>query len=103
MNVPHSPVATGQLFQSPVGIDVYTYLLVLLFPKEAKALHFERILKRPNRYLTNQLIAQAKDWTSFQNLPQLPNLREWERQALTDLISLIERTSQTIALGHATQ
>src|SRR5829696_1245026 len=37
LGIPHSPVATRQLFQSPVGMDVYSYLQVILFPEEAKA------------------------------------------------------------------
>ncbi len=65
LGIPHSPAETRQLFQSAVGMDVYSYLQVILFPQEAKASDFERILKRPNKFLTNQLIAQAKDWHSF--------------------------------------
>jgi superfamily I DNA/RNA helicase/very-short-patch-repair endonuclease len=92
--IPHTPVATGQLFKSSVGMDVYSYLQVLLFPQEAKASDFERILKRPNKFLTNQLIAQARDWTSFEALPSLPGLRNWERQKLTDFIGLVEHSSR---------
>src|SRR6185436_19756627 len=55
LGIHHSLVATQPLFQSPVGMDVYSYLQVVLFPNEAKASDFERILKRPNRYFTNQL------------------------------------------------
>src|SRR5215207_479283 len=99
LNIPHSPVATGQLFQTPVGQDVYSYLQVMLFPNEARAPHFERILKRPNKFFTNQLIGQAKDWVSFLGLPQLPSLREWERKKLVAFISLISRFSETARLG----
>jgi DNA helicase-2/ATP-dependent DNA helicase PcrA len=103
MGIPHSPVTTQQLFQSPVGMDVYSYLQVILFPEEAKASDFERILKRPNRYLTNQLIVQAKEWTSFWRLPQLTTLREWERQKLLDLITQIESFALRACLGDASQ
>ncbi len=99
LGIPHSPAATQQLFQSPVGLDVYSYLQVILFPEEAKASDFERILKRPNRYFTNQLIAQGKDWISFQRLPQLTTLRDWERQKLVDFITRIETFAQTMRLG----
>ena len=95
MGIPHTRVATQSLFQSAVGMDVYSYLQVILFPNEAKASDFERILKRPNKYFTNQLIAQAKDWISFQRLPQLTTLRDWERQKLADFITRIESLSQT--------
>lgn len=97
--IPHTPVATGQLFRSMVGQDVYSYLQVILFPLEAKPADFERILKRPNKFLTNQLIAQAKDWSSLQALPQLTTLREWERQKLTDFLSLVEQCSQRARAG----
>jgi predicted ester cyclase len=99
LKIPHSPVAAGQLFQSMVGMDVYSYLQVALFPQEAKASDFERILKRPNKFLTNQLIARAKDWASFQHLPDLPNLREWERQKLVDFLTRVEHFSQAARLG----
>lgn len=102
MGIPHTRVATQSLFQSAVGIDVYSYLQVILFPKEAKASDFERILKRPNKYFTNQLIAQAKDWISFQRLPQLTTLRDWERQKLTDFITRIESFAQTRRPGGGT-
>ena len=95
MGIPHSPVATQQLFQSPVGMDIYSYLQVILFPNEAKASDFERILKRPNRYLSNQLIAQAKEWISFLRLPLLTNLRGWERQTLMEFIVRSERLHHT--------
>jgi DNA helicase-2/ATP-dependent DNA helicase PcrA len=99
LGIPHSPVDTGSLFQSAVGMDVYAYLQVILFPKEAKAPDFERILKRPNKFFTNQLIAQAKDWASFLGLPQLPGLRDWERKKLVELLGLISRFSETARLG----
>ena len=99
LGIPHSPVDTRQLFQSAVGMDVYSYFQVILFPKEAKLLDFERILKRPNKFLSNPLIAQAKDWTSFIGLPQLPALREWERHKLAEFIGLISRFSETARLG----
>jgi superfamily I DNA/RNA helicase len=99
LGIPHSPVATQPLFQSAVGMDVYSYLQVILFPEEARTSDFERILKRPNKYLTNQLIAQANKWTSFWSLPSLATLRDWERQKLLGLINQIERVSLTARLG----
>ncbi|HJR80965.1 MAG TPA: UvrD-helicase domain-containing protein [Anaerolineales bacterium] len=102
MGIPHSPAETRQLFQSAVGMDVYSYLQVILFPQEAKASDFERILKRPNRYFTNQLIAQAKDWDTFLQLRELTTLRNSERQKLADFTARIERFSQTASLGAIT-
>ena len=95
MGIPHSPVSTGQLFQSAVGLDIHAYLQVILFPREAKAADFERILKRPNRYLTNQLVAQARDWVTFLRLPLLNPLRDWERKTLQDVIVRTLQLAQT--------
>src|SRR6185503_2401645 len=91
------------LFRSAVGMDVYSYLQVLLFPEEAKASDFERILKRPNKFFSNQLIGQAKDWVSFLCLPLIPTLREWECQKLIDFILQIERFAQAARLGGGSQ
>jgi DNA helicase-2/ATP-dependent DNA helicase PcrA len=94
LGIPHTPADSGSLFRTPVGMDLYSYLQVLLYPKEAKPADFERILKRPNKYLSNALIAGAKDWDSFAGLAQLPNLREWERQTLTEFTGQVERFAQ---------
>jgi DNA helicase II / ATP-dependent DNA helicase PcrA len=99
LNIPHTPVDTRQLFRSAVGADVYAYLQVILFPKEAKASDFERILKRPNKFLTNQLVGQAQEWISFLRLPHLTTLRDWERQKLVDFITRVEHFAQTARLG----
>jgi ATP-dependent exoDNAse (exonuclease V) beta subunit len=102
LGIPHSPAETRQLFQSSVGMDVYSYLQVILFPQEAKASDFERILKRPNKLLSNPLIAQAKDWDSFLHLHEIATLRDWERQTLADFTARIERFSQTAHPGKMT-
>ena len=102
LGIPHSPAETRQLFQSAVGMDIYSYLQVALFPREAKASDFERILKRPNKLLSNQLIAQAQDWDSLTQLRELTTLRDWERQTLTDFTARLERFSQTAHPGKMT-
>jgi DNA helicase-2/ATP-dependent DNA helicase PcrA len=96
LGVPHSPLSGQYLFQSMVGTDIYSYLQVILFPQEATPAEFERILKRPNRYFTNQLISQARNWKSFMHLPETPNLRSWEREKLMDLVSRIDLLSKQV-------
>src|SRR6266511_2650215 len=64
LQIPHSPVSGQHIFQSAVGRDIYSYLHVALSPSECRASDFERILKRPNKYFTNQLISQARNWTA---------------------------------------
>jgi DNA helicase-2/ATP-dependent DNA helicase PcrA len=94
LNVPHTPLSGQRLFQTQVGKDVYAYLQVILSPAESTQADFERVLKRPNKYFTNQLIATARDWNSLLRLPQGPNLRGWEREKLIDLSVRIEKLSK---------
>jgi DNA helicase-2/ATP-dependent DNA helicase PcrA len=96
MNIPHTPLSGQHLFQTAVGMDVYSYLKIIISPREASASDFERILKRPNKYFTNQFIAQARTWDSFTRLPDLSNLRGWEREKCMDFINRIENASQRL-------
>ena len=94
LNVPHTPLSGQHLFQTQVGKDIYSYLQVILSPTEATPADFECVLKRPNKYFTNQLIARAQNWDSFRRLPQTPNLRGWEQEKLTDFIDRAEKFSK---------
>jgi DNA helicase-2/ATP-dependent DNA helicase PcrA len=94
LNIPHTHLSGQNLFRTRVGKDVYSYLQVILSPSEASPKDFACVLKRPNKYFTNQLIAHARNWKSFQRLPRVPNLREWEREKLVDLIDRIELLSK---------
>jgi ATP-dependent DNA helicase UvrD/PcrA len=97
MNVPHPPLSGRHIFQSRPGRDIYSYLKVVLFPDEATPEDFDRILKRPNKYFTNQLIDQAQDWDSFMRLTETPDLRGWEREKLLDFINRIDCSSKQIS------
>lgn len=94
--IPHSPVNGRRLFRTPVGADLYAYLTVVLHPKDAGAEEFARILKRPNKYFKNEIIEKATDWDAFRRLPDLPDLRGWERDKLADFVTRIE-TLQAVA------
>jgi DNA helicase-2/ATP-dependent DNA helicase PcrA len=94
LNVPHTPLSGQRLFQTQVGKDIYSYLQVLLSPCEATPKDFDCILKRPNKFFTNQLISRAKDWNSFKQLPGAPGLRNWEKEKLTDFINRVETCSR---------
>jgi hypothetical protein len=93
LKIPHTTLYGQNLFRNRVGKDVYSYLLVILSPSEATPKDFERVLKRPNKYFTNQIIARARNWSAFQHLPQISTLRDWEREKLTDFISRVEMLS----------
>lgn len=94
LGIPHAPLSNLGLFRTAPGRDVCATLQMILSPREASPADFERILKRPNKYLTNQLITQARDWDSFLGLPESPGLREWEQKTLADFVAKIERLSQ---------
>ena len=93
LDIPHTPLSGGHLFHTAAGQDVYAYLSVILEPTRSSQLHLERILKRPNKYFSNQLIAQAREWNSFIRLPKIADLREWEQAKLADFISRIQQLS----------
>ena len=94
LSVPHTPISGQRLFQTQVGKDIYSYLQVILSPSDAAPSDFERVLKRPNKYFTNQLITQARNWNSFLRLPQISNLRSWEAEKLNDFINRLQECSR---------
>jgi superfamily I DNA/RNA helicase len=94
LQIPHSSVSGQHIFQSAVGRDLYAYLHVALSPSECRAPDFERILKRPNKYFTNQLISQARNWAVFLRLPQTSGLRDWEQEKLSDFVSRMQSLSK---------
>ncbi len=86
--IPHSPVNSFKLFLKNPGKDLYAYLTVLLHPEDAKKEDFERILKKPNKYFSNDLISNAIDWDSFIELWEIPS-EEWRRVKIKDFIDKI--------------
>jgi len=94
LKIPHTTLSGQNIFRTQVGKDIYSYLQVILSSSEATPKDFERVLKRPNKYFTNQIIARAQDREAFQRLPQISNLRDWEREKLVNFISRIELLSK---------
>jgi very-short-patch-repair endonuclease len=92
--IPHTPVSGQHLFRTAVGQDVFAYLSVILERMKASQPQLERILKRPNKYFSNQIIAQAHNWNSFVRLPETPAMQEWEQAKLLDFISQIDQLSE---------
>lgn len=89
-NIPHSAVDNVKLFQSRVGADILAYLSVILYPEDAKKEEYSRILSRPNKYFTNEIISKAKNWMTLVTLSNNEDLRGWEKEKVTDFISRIE-------------
>jgi DNA helicase-2/ATP-dependent DNA helicase PcrA len=86
----HTPVNGQRLYQTQVGRDIYAYLSLILYPKDAHPEDFARVLGRPNKYFTNKIIATARNWTAFKQLPEIPDLRNWEQEKLADFVARIE-------------
>jgi DNA helicase-2/ATP-dependent DNA helicase PcrA len=93
LQIPHSPVSGQHIFQSAVGRDIYAYLHIAFSPSECRLADFERILKRPNKYFTNQLISRVHNWATFLRLPDLEGLRDWEQEKLADFVKRMQSLS----------
>ncbi len=65
LNIPHSPVNHRYLFMTHPGKDLYSYLSVILHPENAAEEDFHRIMKRPNKYITNLTIHSVRDQKTF--------------------------------------
>lgn len=80
--IPHTQVSGKSLLQTPVGRDMFSYLTVLFFPEQAGAKDFERVLKRPNKFLTNSLIRSIASWDDFWSARESEEVPERERVIL---------------------
>jgi DNA helicase II / ATP-dependent DNA helicase PcrA len=80
--IPHTPVSGKSLLQTPVGRDIFSYLTVLFFQDQAGAKDFERVLKRPNKFLTNSLIRSITSWDDFLHACESDAIPERERVIL---------------------
>ena len=85
--IPHSPVDNRRLFQTSVGKDMFSYLRIILFPIEATSDDYSRILKRPNRSLSNEIINHITEWESFINSPSMKGLQQWQIKKLSDVVN----------------
>lgn len=92
--IPHTPINSQKLFRKNPGKDVYSYLTVVIHPDDATPDDFKRILKRPNKYLNNNIIDLANNWNSFENLIDLCdqnnfNLEQWKIEKIQGFINQI--------------
>lgn len=94
--IPHTPVDDRRLFQTKVGKDIYSYLHLILFPNECSADDFSRILKRPNRSLSKQIINQITSWRSFINSLNITGLQQWEINKLRNVVQKVQIIKQQI-------
>jgi len=88
--IPHTPVDGRRLFQTNVGKDIFSYLRLILYPEECSNDDFSRILKRPNRSLSNQIINQITSWHSFINSPNINGLQQWQINKLRNVVQKVQ-------------
>lgn len=82
--IPHTFVDHRGLMQTAVGRDVYSYLTVLFFPQAAGEKEWSRVLKRPNKFLTNSLIRTITSWEALEQAAWDPAVSERERLVLQE-------------------
>jgi DNA helicase II / ATP-dependent DNA helicase PcrA len=81
-HIPHTRVDGAGLLQTAVGRDLYAYLSVLFFPDQAQEQEFHRVLKRPNKFLTNAVIRTIASWPDLQRAARNVGVSERERLIL---------------------
>ncbi|MHA1777470.1 MAG: UvrD-helicase domain-containing protein [Promethearchaeota archaeon] len=94
--IPHTPVDDRRLFKENVGKDIYSYLRLILFPEQCSGEDFSRILKRPNRSLSNGIINQITSWRSFNNSPNITGLEQWQVNKLQNVVQKVQIIRQQI-------
>ena len=57
-----------KIFNSGVGRCILSYLTIIYDRNRATAKHYEIILKKPNKYFTNEFISTIQSWDDFINL-----------------------------------
>lgn len=87
LGIPHDPINTDKLFTKNPGRDLLAYMSIILHPNDASTSDYTRVLKRPNKYLSNALISSVIDWNSFSLLSNQLS-EEWRREKLESFINI---------------
>jgi DNA helicase-2/ATP-dependent DNA helicase PcrA len=85
--IPHTPIDIARLYRTNPAQDIAAYLTVLLQPNSATPNEIARVLRRPNKFLTNATIATIRSWAAVQLAPTLPESQSWERTQLRDFLA----------------
>ena len=100
--IPHEPVGGASLAQTPVGRDLHAYLGVLLDPQAAPKEWLTRILKRPNKFFTNQFILAMETWDDIEVASRCEEMTEWMRDNLQLFAGDLHNVKKQIARGKST-
>ncbi|KAF5076351.1 ATP-dependent DNA helicase Rep [anaerobic digester metagenome] len=86
-----------KVLNSGVGRCILSYLTVIYDNKSSKPEHFKEILKKPNKYLTNELINKIISWNDFINIDfAKSNLREMDIDRYSNFVKKVEKLSNNI-------
>ena len=87
-----------KIFNSGVGRCILSYLTIIYDRNRATAKHYEIILKKPNKYFTNEFISTIQSWDDFINLEHARNsLREMDINKYEALVNKLTKLSENIA------
>ena len=84
--IPHTPVDSARLFQTAAGRDILSYLRVILRGEKADREDFSRVLKRPYRSLSDEIVDRIAGWEDFLNSPRMEGLEAWQVDRLQDAV-----------------
>ena len=98
-DVPHTAVDLRRLFWTPVGRDLFAYLNLIFEPDTAAAEQIARVLKRPNKYLTNQFVATITSWGQLEKMPLAAGMADWQLEKLEEFIDSLRRLQQQVRSG----
>jgi len=83
-----------KVLDSGVGRCILSYLTIIYDNKNAKVEHYGEVLKKPNRYFTNEFINTIKSWDDFVNIESARNsLRQMDIDKYIHLVSKIKNIS----------
>jgi DNA helicase-2/ATP-dependent DNA helicase PcrA len=98
-DVPHTAVDLRRIFLTPVGRDLLAYMSLIFTPNTADADQIARVLKRPNKYLTNQFIASAPSWAHLENAPAFGNAPDWQLEKLEKFVDDLRQLQRIVQSG----
>ena len=83
-----------KVLNTSVGRCILSYLTIIYDNGNAKAEHYAEVLKKPNRYFTNEFINTIKSWDDFVNIERARNsLRQMDIDKYINLVNKINSIS----------
>jgi superfamily I DNA/RNA helicase len=98
-DVPHTAVDLGRLFFTPVGRDLFAYMSLIFDPATAAPEQIARVLKRPNKYLTNQLIAAVNNWSRLESVAAFADMADWQLEKLERFVDDLRQLQGQVQTG----